>query len=545
MSDNARLSYLASYVILDCKKGLKPKHLPALKVGWKDDGDWLPNAIASLKTDEATQFLVKKFRTNPQRQGQLDWALTNIGTDAVKLLMIEFKAANPESEKRFFSCFRHILKEVEGKGKIILPDLMSIAESQDCLPPLRKEAVLTVGSLGGVDDSVLDRLEKLAETKPNIFKEAVIEAIINNGGLRAAQALADKIDQSLLANADADKDDPFFRNNYYSIYDIAHIGTAAREVGPRVMKWLNHPEIEARVMAVRTLGAIGYQEAEKELIPYVSEVRDWRFAYAAVMSLADLKSQNAIPQLKKTAQTHWNLAVRKVAGDALIKINTGKYPPEADPESDENSFSYEAGGYFCEPFTKKQMKKKWQIKGSWEHDISLAELISLHPKHAKLLKQIQEKKNTKKIKVDLDTIFYPIEGGLFIGTNRGEWGGELFFINSSSPEGTIHVLSRENVVAIVKWKGDIYVATGIAHMYTNDGMLYKVSKQIGTSPAKIDPIFTLPGCPTRILITKDNKLIINGFSGLVEFTDFKSPKHFLSPKRHYDENADPFGDLEE
>ncbi len=143
MSKQVRVNYLASYVILDCKKGLKPKHLPALKAGWQDDGQWLPNAIANLKTDEATQFLVTKFREKPKTQGQLDWALANLGAEAAKLLMIEFRSANPKSEKFFFSGFRHILKEMEGKGKVILPELMSIAESINNPPALRKEAVLT------------------------------------------------------------------------------------------------------------------------------------------------------------------------------------------------------------------------------------------------------------------------------------------------------------------------------------------------------------------------------------------------------------------
>ncbi|MEO0797509.1 MAG: hypothetical protein AAFX93_20355 [Verrucomicrobiota bacterium] len=63
--------YLASYVILDCKDGLRPEHLEQLKEGYRNGGGWLPNAIGSLGTDEAAEFLAKEFRANPQTHGQV------------------------------------------------------------------------------------------------------------------------------------------------------------------------------------------------------------------------------------------------------------------------------------------------------------------------------------------------------------------------------------------------------------------------------------------------------------------------------------------
>jgi hypothetical protein len=53
--------------------------------------------------------------------------------------------------------------------------------------------------------------------------------------------------------------------------------------------------------------------------------------------------------------------------------------------------------------------------------------------------------------------------GTIIGTDVGEWGGELFFRSISG--GTItYTIIRENVVEIFRYNGSIYVLTGLYHL---------------------------------------------------------------------------------
>jgi len=58
-----------------------------------------------------------------------------------------------------------------------------------------------------------------------------------------------------------------------------------------------------------------------------------------------------------------------------------------------------------------------------------------------------------------------------VGTDYGEWGGELKVISADSTE----ILVKEcNVKSIFEYKGDLYVLAGLEHMYLNTGCLYQL-----------------------------------------------------------------------
>ena len=65
----------------------------------------------------------------------------------------------------------------------------------------------------------------------------------------------------------------------------------------------------------------------------------------------------------------------------------------------------------------------------------------------------------------------PFEQGLLMGSNRGEWGGELVYRNR---QGKDEVLLTENVRGIFAAGSDALVFTGLAHMGINEGAVYRV-----------------------------------------------------------------------
>ena len=99
--------YLASYIISDCRNGLKAENLDQLKEGYKNGGSWLPHAIGSLGTDAAIEFLIKEFRGNPKIHGQVDSALMKMDKAVIPFILKEFDNADPKSEQQFFEglCF--------------------------------------------------------------------------------------------------------------------------------------------------------------------------------------------------------------------------------------------------------------------------------------------------------------------------------------------------------------------------------------------------------------------------------------------------------
>lgn len=65
-----------------------------------------------------------------------------------------------------------------------------------------------------------------------------------------------------------------------------------------------------------------------------------------------------------------------------------------------------------------------------------------------------------------------VEGGRFIGLNGGEWGGALVWVEDAG--GKPKVLIDENVTGVLRRTQDVLAFTGLAHMLTDYGRLYRI-----------------------------------------------------------------------
>jgi hypothetical protein len=103
-------------------------------------------------------------------------------------------------------------------------------------------------------------------------------------------------------------------------------------------------------------------------------------------------------------------------------------------------------------------------------------------------------------------------GGHLLGTDRGEWIGELMFQNA---DGDLETILKENVLGIVKNAEGVFAFTGLAHMGTNEGYIYAISR---TSEGHIaaSRMGRLPGTPSRVAQLQPNGatsfLVFSGFS---------------------------------
>ena len=65
---------------------------------------------------------------------------------------------------------------------------------------------------------------------------------------------------------------------------------------------------------------------------------------------------------------------------------------------------------------------------------------------------------------------YETNDGVLIGTNRGEWGGELTFKNDDIE----YPVLLANVCGIVNYNNEIFVLTGLSHMRIFNGKIFKI-----------------------------------------------------------------------
>jgi hypothetical protein len=103
-------------------------------------------------------------------------------------------------------------------------------------------------------------------------------------------------------------------------------------------------------------------------------------------------------------------------------------------------------------------------------------------------------------------------GGHLRGTDRGEWIGELTF---QDVDGDTETILKENVLGIAKNGEGVFAFTGLAHMGTNEGYIYAISR---TSEGHITAsrLGRLPGAPSRVAQLQPNGatsfLVFSGFS---------------------------------
>lgn len=112
----------------------------------------------------------------------------------------------------------------------------------------------------------------------------------------------------------------------------------------------------------------------------------------------------------------------------------------------------------------------------------------------------------------------PAFGGELVGSNQGEFGGELAF---RSHAGVITPLVEKNVVGLHAMSFGYIAITGLAHMQTNEGEVLSVSQK-GTGRLSVDRIAVLPSAPMESRQRSDS-IEMRLFSG--KFDEEGKPMH--------------------
>ena len=112
----------------------------------------------------------------------------------------------------------------------------------------------------------------------------------------------------------------------------------------------------------------------------------------------------------------------------------------------------------------------------------------------------------------IPSVGIPVEGGYLVGSNRGEWGGDLIFRNT---EGTQTILLDASVCGIYRMTSGIVVITEDAQM--DRGAVFRVSKSAdGTWRA--NKWKELPGYPLGAGVRPNGNLFVACYRGTVEIS---------------------------
>lgn len=504
---NEQVAELASYALRDAP-AIDSIHLPNILRGMDRGLGWLAPALARIGTEEAAAEAVDRFlvsRDAPTNQEA--FAVELLGRRAIPII-VERARCRTSCKVDTHYLLGHVLGKMGPERSQAGPALMEIASDRAASAQVARGALLMIAELG-VDGRALEAdLLQEREAAPYLspwIDQALVGIHSNAAGAIFAERLAEKAD-------------------VIALRDLSEAGEAGREAGPAVVVILR-TQPELRAAAARTLGYIGYQEAVPELVAALDDPVDARVAQASAAALGRLQASGALAELDRTASGHWFPPVREAARKAAMRIRTGSKQPVRTSGSNfaMEFFSDEMSGdqvpacvkhrekpLIESPSTKlyartsakqlQRLKYPSEIVGygasdEAEQKAAGAEIIQVTPDN------VMEQREPIEQVPDLAL---RVEGGWLVGSDRGEWGGELMFIGDN---GMRQRILEENVEDVFRLGTRLVATTGLAHLSMNKGALVELKKDPdGRWTAEKWRI--LPGAPAASFLVEPEGLMI-------------------------------------
>lgn len=115
-----------------------------------------------------------------------------------------------------------------------------------------------------------------------------------------------------------------------------------------------------------------------------------------------------------------------------------------------------------------------------------------------------------------------IENGILLGTDRGEFGGQLIFIPNDKSNDTIKV-TKGNINFLFRFKSKIYFISGLAHMTFNGGGMFEIKRE--GNHFSFQKVIEFESAPMAFTIYKD-KLYLAADKGFYVIKDLKKEIFF-------------------
>jgi len=437
----------------------------------KQPGGWVARPLGEIATPEAIQALVEDLPKGSENQ--TDFALSKLGARAVPYLFPIL-----ESDKNAPSAERIIQK----MNTLAVPFASQWAtQAADPGQPVQARlgalrGIAAIGDNARPSGEVLHNL--LHDSDPRIRKQVDLT-------LRAVRDPVVVEEVVRTCHPSAAPFDPLALEALKCLAEVASYGDGGREVGATLLTFLASENGAERSYAITALGQVGFEPA----IPQIEDAMnsaDWRVVYAAIRSLGWLGDASAVPVMEKLASDYWLPEVREKAKQVaglLSSVGRVSRPPRFSrlSENGGNPFVVDREVLDGVPDCP---SKHWQ----W-NDTS----FGFPPRSNERDTELQ------------------VQDGKFVGTNHGEWGGELMWRPTSGEPTSIQ---KDNVVGIEPDAEGPVVLFGLAHMGIAYGYAVHVTRpngewksvEVARLPAEADSLVTIG--PDLFAAWSDRRVVV-------------------------------------
>ena len=458
----------------------------------------LSKAIGKIPTAEAARITVERYvfsKTTLYPGHALSAAVVLQGTRALPHI-IDAALCDADSPEERMRRLSHVVGEMNDINKKKAADL--IIKAMNAGERTERETarlLLLFTRLGEPGLFIESELVEIGKRRPNLSK-LVDGAMIGIKSTRSGQIFANRLES-----------DP----NLLLLRDVAEVGPAAVEAGPAIIQLLSHPDMTIKVGAARALGFIRYDDAVSHLVAMLDDPRDVRLNWAAAASLGRIRDEHALAHLERVSKDHWYPEVRKAARQAITSIGTRRQQEKAYRQFSFEFFKYQ---HFdlescdsvslewapSDPELKIDQNSPENVRNELAYDrydlFGRSSGDGNGPETARQIRQVPD-------------AGLRVNTGWLVGSDRGEWGGELMYIPAA---GTPSTLLKTNVQNIDFLGEEIVVVTGLAHLFGNSGMIFAV-KSAGSGRWHVEPWIALPGAPTSSWLVETGELLVNTYGG--------------------------------
>lgn len=434
--------------------GLNKSHLDDLIEAMEKGETRHAIAIASIGGNKAISALIKQLFLRKRGYDQITYAFKTLEEKGVPYLVNVLKCKEA-CDNIPYHAISQIFRELGDKGASGVDELSKIAFSEKYSIKSRQYAIYCIGHIKQKTSKLESDLNNLSKVDSTNFYHPVFRALT---GIKSNFV----VDRFTIALENAKNE---HRRNIL-LRDIAALGVFAKPIGKEIIKHIKSDDWETRVAAIHTLGYINYTPSLKYIIEALKNEYDCRLNYVAINSLVRMKAKSALPDIKNISKNHWFPAIREKAKSSIKII-------EKDSTITRHSKNF-AFSFFA--YYNIGKKSECQIDAKRSNYSNLT-----------------------------------INSGRLTGTNRGEFGGELVYINEKNEK---KVLLKKNVHSIHRLKDRIIVITGLSHLFTNTGTVYQLDKNNITPQIVVQ----LPSAPIKSKKI-DDKIIVQTSKGIIEFTD--------------------------
>lgn len=492
------------------------KYLPQIIEALDGDRDlgWLPPALGRIDSPQAAEEAVKRLLVSVSApHNQEAYAVILSGRRAIHFIINEAKCRT--------GCGRddvqnlgYVLGEMDVEPREEAAKLLGAAITSSATPNEAKAGMIyMISSLRESALIVEPDLIALREKQPDL-QPAIDRALVRMNSKQAGTILANQLR---------------IKPDFYVLIDLANSGPAGMDAGPVVTDLLNHSNLEIRLAAARALGYIKYQESVPNLIALLDEPLDVRLNWVAAESIGRIADASGFTALTETSRSHWHPAVRKSASKAIANIHSNA---ECQPRCQKTRIASDFFKYAhfktraCKRITLKKVNEPAKTKLYKPQDEAKlkaltyptevigygasdeAEQLAADPDAIIIVRSYNIEEKRHPIDQVPDVALRTMHGWL-AGSGRGEWGGEVVYIEDG--EEPVKILT-DNIEDIYKLGNRYIVVAGLAHLTMNSGVIYEV---IPTSNGSWDSQLwrTLPGAPRSTWLVETGELLVNTIGG--------------------------------